>query len=122
MRPLARLLESFSPRLRLLTLVYFVGRSATPRAVDRLLRYSREGIRLVGALVCLAFVARRRAAPPTLSFSIFAGCAVGVLSSALSAEVPFLLLGGALAPRMDGVAGSDPAKLEEVAAPPEFEV
>jgi len=104
-----RALQIFSlPWLRLLlptlTLVYFrVGRSATPRAVDQLLRWSREICRFLGALLCMAFVVRRRTLP-SLSFTVFAGFAMGVLSSAFSAEVPSLivLLGGALAPRVDG--------------------
>jgi hypothetical protein len=107
-------LQLFSlPWLRLLlpalTLVYFrVGRSATPRAVDRLLRWSREICRFLGALLCTAFVVRRRT-PPSLSFTMFAGVAMGVLSSAFSAEVPSLivLLGGALAPRVDGGGGDN---------------
>ena len=109
-------LQLFSlPWLRLLlpalTLVYFrVGRSATPRAVDRLLRWSREICRFLGALLCTAFVVRRRT-PPSLSFTMFAGVAMGVLSSAFSAEVPSLivLLGGALAPRVDGGGGDNAA-------------
>ena len=94
LRVLRRLLL---PALTLLGLRAF---TSDPREVDRLLRNSREICRILGALLATLVVLRRREGSRSILSSVFVGLTCGILSSALSAEVPsfLLFLGGAFAP------------------------